>query len=33
MTRYDPYTDRFIVENGASMLPSRGSPADKECEG
>lgn len=33
MTRYDPYTDRFIVENGASMLPSRGNPADGGKQG
>lgn len=29
MTRYDPYTDRFIVENGTSMLPCRGDPAEE----
>ena len=28
MTRYDPYTDRFIMGDGASILPSRGNPAD-----
>lgn len=29
MTRYNPYTDRFIVENGTSMLLSRGNPAEE----
>ncbi len=29
MTRYDPYTDRFIMGDGSSMLHSRENPAEE----
>lgn len=30
MTRYDPVTDRFIMDEGSSMLPSRRNPAEEQ---
>lgn len=30
MTRYDPVTDRFIMDEGSSMLPSRRNPAEED---